>query len=107
MRSGTFLVAGVLLLASACGDGNASNPDTAPPRVVGLITQIEPPEGGPPQNFTVEEEDGDAYTIDIDPNHDYGFDLNHLYEHWDAEEPVAVAVKVSDGRLVAESIDDV
>ncbi len=97
-------VAGALLLAVACGGDAASPP--APSNVTGTIVDVEPAEGQP-TNFTLETEDGDAYTIDIDPEVDYGFDLAHLHKHHETGDPVAVDLEERDGTLYAQSIEDV
>jgi hypothetical protein len=99
----------LLCLLVACGGSSSSGDEApAPDRVVGLITDIEPAdEFELPTNFTVEEEDGDAYTIDVDPELDYGFDLLHVREHFASDDPVDVAVESRDGALVATSIEDV
>ena len=76
--------------------------------MVGLITDVRPAdETAVPVSFTVEEEDGDAYTIDIDPEHDYGFDLLHVREHFVTEDPVDVSIDERDGTLFATAIEDV
>ena len=98
-----------MILMVACG-GSSSSGDTeeSPERVIGLITGIEPEdEFDVPTSFTVEEEDGDSYPIEIDPELDYGFDLLHVREHFVAEDPVDVEVDDRDGSLIAISIDDV
>jgi hypothetical protein len=97
----------LLCLTVACG-GSSGPGDDSPTEVIGLITDIEPQdETELPTSFTVEEDDGDAYTIDIDPGFDYGFDLLHVREHFVTEDPVDVAVESRDGALVATSIEDV
>ena len=101
----------LLCLMVACGGSSASDPADedagSPGRVVGLITDVEPVGGTTPTNFTVEEEDGDTYTIDIDSEFDYGFDLHHVYEHFENDDPVDVTVEERDGALVATAIEDV
>jgi hypothetical protein len=42
----------------------------------------------------------------IDPERDYGFALNHLYEHLETGEPVRVPIEQRDGALYARAIDD-
>jgi hypothetical protein len=97
----------LLCLTVACG-GSSDPADESPTEVIGLITDIEPQEETEvPTSFTVEEEDGDTYTIDIDPEFNYGFDLLHVHEHFVTEDPVDVAVELRDGALVATSIEDV
>ena len=94
---------------SACGGSSApAAEEPAPDRVVGLITDVEPAdETEIPTSFTVEEDDGDTYDIDIDPEHDYGFDLLHVRDHFTTEDPVDVPVEERDGELIATSIADV
>ena len=94
------------LVAVACG-GSEEPPEESPTRVTGLIADVEPPEGTTPTSFTVEEEDGDSYAIEIDPELDYGFDLHHVYEHFENDDPVDVTVEERDGALVATAIEDV
>ena len=106
MRSVRVAVACTLLVAGACGGDDAPS-DPTPERVTGLVIEIDPPEGGPVERFSVEEDDGDVYELAIDPELDYGFDLNHLYEHLEAEDPVAVLVDASADELIARSIEDV
>jgi len=79
----------------------------APSRVVGVITEIEPEHADAPESFVIEEEDGDTFTIEVDPEMDYGFDLHHVYEHFEEEDPLDVQVEQRDGSLVATSISDV
>lgn len=93
----------------ACGGSSDSGNDgeETPAEVVGLITEVKPEgEFDLPTSFTVEEDDGDTYTVEIDPELDYGFDLLHVREHFVTEDPVAVAVESRDGALVATTIED-
>ncbi len=99
------LVSAVFL--GACGDEGAEPMGDAPSRVVGLITEIEPEEGHAPESFVIEEDDGDTFTIEVDPETDYGFDLHHVYEHFEEEDPLDVQVEERDGALVATEIADV
>ena len=101
-----IVLAAVSLFVVACG-GESEPEGDAPERVVGVITEIEPEDAHEPENFTVEEEDGDTFTIEVDPEHDYGFDLLHVYEHFNTEDPVEVTVEERDGGLVATEIADV
>ena len=98
----TILV--LLLLASpACGDGAAGE---APPQVTGLITSIERGDGGTITGFEVETEEGDQYRILIDPDRDYGFDLEHLVVHRDQALPVLVRSQNRGDEAVAVEILD-
>ena len=106
MRLASILVASALAVGVACG-GNDAPSDPSPESVLGVITEIEPDEGGPVERFTVTEEDGDVYELQIDPELNYGFDLNHLYEHLDSEDPVDVQVHSTGDELIAHSIEDV
>ena len=99
----------VLCLMVACGGSSSpeEGAEPAPSQVVGLITDVEPAdETAVPTSFTVEEDDGDTFTIDIDPDHDYGFDLLHVREHFVTDDPVDVSVEQREGSLVATSIED-
>jgi hypothetical protein len=42
----------------------------------------------------------------IDPTRDYGFNLNHLYEHLDTGDPVHVPLEQRDGTAYAAEIED-
>ena len=100
----TFGVALVVAFAlMACG-GDADT--KAPANVVGTIVEVEP-DDGQPTSFVVETEDGETYTIEVDPKIDYGFDLAHLHEHHESEDPVDVDIDERDGTLYALSIEDV
>ena len=100
----------LLVVGAACAsETEPLAPESAnptPAQATGVITTVEPSEGSPVQ-FTVEEEDGDVYDIQIDPEVDYGFDLNHLREHQETGDPVNVLIHVEDERLFAVSIADV
>ena len=98
------LIAALLLVSCAQEEkpsaGSATN-------VVGVITSVDG-NAADIDGFTVESEsDGGEVEILIKPDYDYGFDLTHLYEHRDQEEPVDVTVESKDGELYATSIDDV
>src|SRR5688500_4107590 len=100
--------AALLCLMVACGGSSAPGEEQSPSRVVGVITEVEPgDETALPTSFTVEEDDGDDFTIEIDPDHDYVFDLLHVREHFKTEDPVDVAVEDRAGSLVAVTIEDV
>ena len=106
MRLCVFVVL-VCVTAVACnGDAEPTPDGEVPERVVGLVTDVEPEEGTP-TGFTVEEDDGDAFLITIDPAHDYGFDLLHVRDHFIQEDPVEVTLEERAGDLVATSIEDV
>jgi hypothetical protein len=48
----------------------------------------------------------ESYVIEIDPEREYGFDLEHLEEHRRTGDPVRVDLKDRNGRLVALTIVD-
>lgn len=100
----------LVLFGTGCERGAEPRPESeapAPDRIVGLITEVDPVDGHAPESFTIEEENGDTHAVEIDPDHDYGFNLHHVYEHFEKELPVDVAVEERDGALVATSIEDV
>jgi hypothetical protein len=75
--------------------------------VTGVISTIDPPEGDI-ESFELVRPGDDARRIFIDPEADYGFDLQHLHEHMDDAAPVKVTLDERDaGRLYATAIDDV
>jgi hypothetical protein len=93
-------VALTAFLVTSC----AAEPAQAPDQVTGVITTIRR-DGGRIAGFTVDA-GAESYDIDIDPQGDYGFDLEHLEEHRRTGDPVLVDVQDRDGRLVALSILD-
>jgi hypothetical protein len=83
------------LLLTACIRGD---------RVRGLITDIEVRDG---RTVAITVGSGDESTRLLTPaDIDYGFDLAHLREHRDNEEPVSVKVQERDGEKVALIIED-
>lgn len=90
----------VLALAPACGDGG----EPPPSRLVGDIQEVHESDGRI-SAFTLEA-DGERWEIGIADDVDYGFDLDHLYEHRDTGDPVDVRLEERDGALVALQIDD-
>jgi hypothetical protein len=99
MRLATILALPILL-GLAC----SAEPET-PARVTGLITAIEQSDRGPITGFTVAA-DGERYDIRIDPERDYGFDLQHLEEHLAQELPVHVTLEDREDGLYAVEILD-
>ncbi len=89
----------LLLVAVSCGG------EDVPSRVTGVIVDVES-EGEAVTGFTLESDD-ESFEISISEDVDYGFDLNHLNEHMETEEPVDVMLEERDDELVALSIEDV
>jgi hypothetical protein len=87
----------VTALLVACG--SATEP--APERVTGLISEIERGEAGQITSITVR-----GYEIRIDPERDYGFDLEHLAEHQVQRLPVLVRLDQRDDTVYAVEILD-
>ena len=99
-------IAAAVLLVACGGDEPTTSTGETPERVTGTITEVEPAEGTP-EHFIVQEEDGDEFTIEIDPDMDYGFDLTHLHEHQASGDPVDVDIRTEGDALIATSIVDV
>jgi hypothetical protein len=76
------------------------------PQITGLITSIERSDGGTITAFEVETEEGDEYRILIDPERDYGLDLEHLVVHRDQALPVLVRSQNRGGEAVPVEILD-
>lgn len=103
---GSLALAAILLLGACGGESDEAAPaEPAPGSVTGVISTIEPQEG-PIESFEVIHPGEEARTIHIDPELDYGFDLEHLHEHMDQALPVKVGLEERDGTLYATSIDD-
>ena len=101
----------VIALATACGpaaeeEETPINPTAELTEVTGRIVAIDPPEGEI-DSFTVDSETKEDVEVYIDPERDYGFDLNHLHEHLKTGDPVAVQLVIEDDGLYATSIEDV
>lgn len=96
-----MVVAGMV---AGCG-GGGDEPAPPPSEVTGLVTEIER-DNGDVRSFTLETEGGTTYEIEIDQGYDYGFDVDHLQEHLDQEEPVTVGIDRRGDRAVARSIED-
>ncbi|MDP9068025.1 MAG: hypothetical protein M3N53_06730 [Actinomycetota bacterium] len=107
-RSRYLFALAALLLLAACSDGGEATapPEPAPASLTGLISSIEPAEG-PIESFELVAPGEEARRILIDPERDYGFDLQHLHEHMDGEDPVKVALEEREGGLYATAIEDV
>ncbi|HZA26890.1 MAG TPA: hypothetical protein VE915_04465 [Actinomycetota bacterium] len=95
-----------LALLLGLGSGACAGEETAPPSVLtGVITEIAASNDGEVTGFDLEAA-GESYVILIDPGRDYGFDLNHLYEHETSGDPVRVRLRERDEALYALRIDD-
>jgi hypothetical protein len=93
----------VLLLGlstSGCGGEEPASPSV----LTGVITEVAA-SGEKVTGFDLDA-GGEAYEILIDPGRDYGFDLNHLYEHQSTGDPVRVRLRERDESLYALRIDD-
>ncbi len=96
-----LLAVGAVALLGACAGGEQRSPS----QVVGVVTEVES-ERGRVSAFTVEAEEGETYEVFVADDVDYGFDLDHLYEHEETGDPVRCRVEQRDGRLYALSILD-
>ncbi len=92
----------LLVGAVACGGSERAPP---PERVTGPIMEIGRGDAGAIESFTVRE-DGRTFRILIDPQRDYGFDLEHLEDHRTSELPVRVRLEQRNGGLYAAEILD-
>ena len=100
-----ILTLAVAAVAGACGSEPEEQPrEPVPPRVVGLIVDLEM-EGGAVRSFVLEAE-GERYDVLIDQEIDYGFDLQHLREHQRLDQPVDVKLEQRGGALYATEILD-
>lgn len=111
MRSRTrylgFLAFVALGLLGACANevDSTGASQTAPSTVTGVIGSIDPPQG-PIESFELVRPGEDPQRILVDPELDYGFDLQHLHEHMDEALPVRVGLENREGTLYAISIND-
>jgi hypothetical protein len=99
----------VILLAAcvSCASAEpAADPSTGSPpsQVTGLITETSY-EGEQMTSFVVESREGPVEIL-IDPERDYGFNLQHLEQHRSQELPVQVPVESKDGGLYAVDVLD-
>ncbi len=97
------ILAVALVAAVACGDGEPAQPP-GPITVEGTITSLREP-GGVIAGMILDTEEG-SIDVRIDPEQDYGFDLEHLREHVETGDPVRVTAERRGDALVALSIDD-
>ncbi len=71
-----------------------------------MVTEVESEGLGDVRAFTIRSQ-GETYRFDIDPDHDYGFNLDHLNEHRTSGDPVRVRWEERDDGFVAREIEDV
>ena len=100
MRTALLAVSALALFAGACAGGEQPPPS----EVVGVITEIDS-DGGDETRFEVRADDDETYEILVAEDVDYGFDLDHLYEHEAGADPVRCRLEERDGRLSALSIE--
>jgi hypothetical protein len=89
-----------VILVASC----AAEQPPAPDQVTGMITEVRRAQGRI-IGFTLNAGTEDLH-IDIDPDRDYGFDLEHLEDHRRSGDPVRVNLRSRGGRLVALTILD-
>jgi len=85
----------------ACGNDEPE----APAAVTGVVIEVSSAGLGRVESLVVKDGD-DTFEILIDPDVDYGFNLDHLHEHRATGDPVRVELEERDGDLYAQSIDD-
>jgi hypothetical protein len=91
------------LLISGCSGEPA---EETPERITGVILSIESEGFDAVQSFKLKV-DEQIYTVNIDPDVEYGFPLSHLNEHLQTAGPVEVHLDDRGGDLYALSIEDV
>lgn len=96
------LIAGLIGVVAGCSKEKAPPPPAA---LTGVITEIAADAGGKVTGFDLDAA-GEVHEILVDPGRDYGFDLNHLYEHESTGDPVRVRLRAEDETLYALAIDD-
>jgi hypothetical protein len=104
------VVSCVLVGLVACGsddpETSSSDADRDPPSTVtGVVIEVSSAGLGRVENFVVKDGD-DTYEILIDPDVDYGFNLDHLHEHRATGDPVRVELEERNDDLYAQSILD-
>lgn len=97
-----FLI--VALIAAGCG-GNGDDGAGTPDEVTGVILDIDSEGLGEVNSFRVKD-GADTYTVRIDPERDYGFNLGHLHEHLQNAEPVRVELESRGDSIFAVTIED-
>ena len=95
-----------LIVLTACSGGKTADPASAPATspVTGLITELERSDGA--IGAVTLDVEGTTYRFLVDPERDYGFDLNHLDEHVSGKLPVSVSFETRPDGLYATAIDD-
>jgi hypothetical protein len=100
----------LLVIALAAGvscssaEPSGTGPGAAPTQVTGLITELTY-EGEQMTSLVVESREGSVEIL-IDPEYDYGFNLDHLEKHRTKGQPVQVALESRDDGLYAVDILD-
>jgi hypothetical protein len=102
MRLGLAFV--VFLAVSCTGQETQDDLRDLPKEITGRITEVNEDEGQ--ISSVVVESEKLTLEVMIDPTRDYGFNLNHLYEHLDTGEPVRVPLEQRGGTAYAEAIED-
>lgn len=90
----------VALVLASCSDSKGPGDE-----VTGVVVDIESAGLGQVEGFTLKAGD-DTFEILIDPDVDYGFNLDHLHEHRASADPVKVELDDRSGDLYALSIED-
>ena len=103
-RAGMALFLIVALISAGCGD-NGDNGAVPPDEITGVILEIDSEGLGEVNSFRVKDGD-DTYTVRIDPEREYGFNLGHLHEHLQNAEPVKVELENRGDSLFAVAIED-
>ncbi|MGH2695185.1 MAG: hypothetical protein ACRDJJ_10295 [Actinomycetota bacterium] len=97
-------VVALCFLASIVACGN-NNEQEAPSTVTGVVIEVSSAGLGRVESLVVKDGD-DTFEILIDPDVDYGFNLDHLHEHRATGDPVRVELDQRDGDLYAQTIED-
>jgi hypothetical protein len=91
------------LVVAACSPGAESSDARS---VTGVVVDVESTGLNEVTSFELRADDATT-TIYIDEDVEYGFPLGHLNAHMTSAEPVRVETDDRDGRLYAQSIEDV
>lgn len=97
-----FLI--VAVISAGCGDNGGDGAGT-PDEIAGIILEIDSEGLGEVNSFRVKDGD-DTYTVRIDPEREYRFNLGHLHEHLQNAEPVKVELESRGDSLFAVTIED-